>query len=476
MILCDNYLLNGCAIAGDLNTDNKVDLADFAIIADQFLQRVDPQKNWPMRQRDMHHTGRANFTVPDARLNSSFFDNILWQKPSPSSPDQGNFSSTSMVFHDNVGLDAKNIVLGAYHWPKGLQAMDRHTGQLLWFGNPDGGENIARMTPAFSNDGNTVYVVNDATNHPLMAFDAATGPATRYHNGDDPEPDQLALSSPTIGPQGRIWLHRWNDRVYAGTDYTTFISQTWAAASPTFPCFNDPSLYQNGQQLLVIAGGRTVDIVAWDAASASEVWRTSTPGLPTDATATIDPLNGNIYIPYGFDDIAVVGLNKDGQDLWDHTAMPVFQWIPENNEPQRAIAPGCISYDGHTFYFQTNSEAAQGALYAINTADGSVKWSYPTQCQGWEIHSSSPIVTKNDVVIVGNNLGRTYYAIHDNGATPLLLDTLTVDTNGNAQASPTMSPDGILYLPLRTTWTATNGDGQTPSNDIQNVFTAFDLK
>ncbi|MGQ9455611.1 MAG: hypothetical protein ACUVRS_12620 [Armatimonadota bacterium] len=53
---------------------------------------------WQMKQGDMHHTGRADFTVPDSRLNSNFFDVFLWQKPAPGSPNDGSFSSTQMTF------------------------------------------------------------------------------------------------------------------------------------------------------------------------------------------------------------------------------------------------------------------------------------------------------------------------------------------------------------------------------------------
>jgi len=41
---------------------------------------------WAMKQRDMHNTGRAGFTVPENRLNDTFFDIFLWQTRSPGSP------------------------------------------------------------------------------------------------------------------------------------------------------------------------------------------------------------------------------------------------------------------------------------------------------------------------------------------------------------------------------------------------------
>lgn len=112
---------------------------------------------WQMKQRDMHNTGWADYTVPEKRMNDTFFNYFLWQKPAP-----GPISSTSMAFYDGAGPDGADIVVGSYHWPKGVQGLDRHTGAQFWAGNPGGGETIGRITPGFSNDGATLYVVNDA--------------------------------------------------------------------------------------------------------------------------------------------------------------------------------------------------------------------------------------------------------------------------------------------------------------------------
>ena len=227
----------------------------------------------------------------------------------------------------------------------------------------------------------------------------------------------------------------------------------------------------------MISGGRTNLIKAWHGQTGTELWSVNNEvNLPTDATATIDPDDGNIYLPCGFDEISIVGLSKDGQKLWANVAMPVYDWRPGINNPQRAMSAGCLSYDGTTYYFQTNSSSGEGALYAINTTDGAVKWSYPTHSRGWEIHSSSPIVTKNRVILVGNNEGDTYWAILDDGDSPVLLDSYTVAVDGTAQASATISSDGFLYLPIRTTWIVSNGDDQTPSDNVENVFTAFDIR
>ena len=110
-----------------------------------------------------------DYVVPPERLNGSFFDVFFWQARVPGSPIDGNLSSTSMSFFDEAGPNGADIVVGGYHWPKGVQGMDRHTGEVFHRGNPDGGETIGVNTPAFSNDGSVIYVTNDATFPPTSA-------------------------------------------------------------------------------------------------------------------------------------------------------------------------------------------------------------------------------------------------------------------------------------------------------------------
>jgi outer membrane protein assembly factor BamB len=437
--------------------------------------------SWPMKHRDMAHTGRADFVVPSERMNDTFFDSFLWQKRTPGSPGEGNLSSTSMVFFDGAGPAGADIVVAGYHWPKGVQAMNRHNGKFFWAGNPGGGETIGTSTPAFANDGSVIYVVNDATadstfpnGHPLMAFHTTVGPSTFRHNGADANPDHLSMHSPTIAPDGRIFLHAWVDRPYAGTDNGSAITETWAAATAADCGLGDASLYVNDGQLMVVVGSRWGQIKAYDGTTGEELW-TAFLGATVDADVTIDPANGNIYVGCGSDSICCAGLDKYGYPLWLGEAMPVYEYRSGVNNPQRAQSAGCLSHDGATYYFQTNSQQGDGQLYAINTADGFVKWSYPTGSTGWEFIASSPVVTPNGVIVVGNNDGKVYYAIRDDGTQGTLLDTLAVDTAGNARATPTIAPDGTLYLPLRTLWVAGNGDGESPTYQTENLFSAIDL-
>lgn len=431
--------------------------------------------SWPMKQRDQYHTGRADFVVPASRMNDSFFDIILWQTPAPGSPGEGDFGGSSMSFFDGAGPEGGDIVTGTYHWPKGVQGMDRHTGKTFWYGNPAGGEYIANVTPAFSVEGTSIYVINDSTpaNGPLMAFSPVDGPSVFRDNHNDPNPNHLGLGSPVIcWNDGRIFAYNWYDRPYGAWDSGSDIAEIWAAPQPTYSCLNEPSVWTNSENgEIIVSVGRGGFMMAFDDFQ-NVTWQTAMP-TGTDMTPTIDPDSGNIYVAVGTDHIYVVGLDISGSPLWD--AAHVHDFNPVTH-PERAIGTGCLSFDGTTYYFQTVSEQGTGKLYAINTSDGSLKWTCDTQSKGWENHWACPIITQNNIIVVGNNDNDTYFAIEDQGQdNPVLLDTLAVDESGSACNSVTLSSDGLLYLPMRISWTAGNGNGQMPDYTMQNLFCALDL-
>lgn len=436
---------------------------------------ADPDR-WSMKQRDPQHTGRADFTIPDDRK-SNLFDLPLWQTPSPGSPGEGGFTATSMAFVDAAGPENTDIVVGTYHWPKGIMGMDRHTGKTFWSGNPDGGEYIGHITPGFSPDGSTIYVVNDGPPGPLMAMTSTEGPSWYWDNSGQADPWHMQKGSPLVTPDGRIFCFAWCDRAYGAEDSGSALTDVWAAENPLCPCFSEPAwhVFEDGSGVIVV--GRHNAIRRYDDATGLQVWSVEPLPQGTDASATIDPETGNIYVPLGMDSIYIAGLDPNGVPLWSEPALRLYEFIDGTNHRQRAMSAGCLSHDGATYYFQTVSQEATGQLFAVNTADGSTKWVVDTASSGWEADSSCPIVTPNHIVIVGNNDGRRYYAVEDLGqGSYAVVDTLDTADGGNARAGATLSKEGLLYLPVRTTWTAANGNGQTPDFSVQNLFTAFDLR
>ncbi len=437
--------------------------------------------NWHMKQKDQFHTGRANVTIPLQRQGSSFFDAFLWQTPTPGSPNDGRIGAGSMSFFDTAGPDGSDIVVAGYHWPKGIQGMDRHTGEVFWAGNPDGGETIGEITPAFSFDGSTVYVVNDYTSSgaALMGFYTSDSPANFWGNQLDTNPANFQYGSPVYCPSsGTIYAHGWYDKPYGAIDIGVDIYQVWQGARPLGMIYSEPSVWEDPFfGTIVIAAGRDGDLSATDEFG-TEIWAVSMPDS-TDATPSIDPLNGNSYIACGWNDIFVVAVDIFGDPIWEYEAIMVSDTEDGTYSPQHAIDCGCLSHDGATYYFQTVAQDGSGKLYAINTIDGSTKWAFDTQSKGWENYYSCPIITLDNIIVIGNNENGTYFAIRDDGQnTPTLLDTFDVSANSEgyfARASATISSDQTMYLPLCTTWSTSNGSGDTPDFSVQNMFAAFDL-
>jgi outer membrane protein assembly factor BamB len=433
---------------------------------------------WQMKQKDMYNTGRADYSVPSDRQGESFFDSIIWQKAAT-----GAFRGSGFIFYDGAGPDGADVTVCTNAWVNAASGLDRHTGKLFWQTSPGGGDNIGKMIPAFSNDGSTVYITTDAAPGPCIAWSTVEGPGGGiWDNRADTTPAHLSLFSPTVAPDDRIFLHQWSNTCYAGIDNGTAINEVWAASITGIQiCYGDPALYDGQDGLVVVTCGRAGRVAAFDGDSGAVLWDVWT-YQASDGSPTIDPNNGNVYCNAGFGgDIYVVGLDIQGNNLWSDAKVQLHEDNGEPNQAERAQSTGCLSHDGHTYYFQTVGKAANGKLYAANTSDGSLKWSYPTESLApAEMSASCPIVTRNGILVVGNNHSGQYLALRDDGDHATLLDTLEMqpnvfDGNKRAMASPVIAPDGKMYIPGRMHWTVGNGDGDTPTNNVEYCLAAFDL-
>ena len=83
--------------------------------------------------------------------------------------------------------------------------------------------------------------------------------------------------------------------------------------------------------------------------------------------------------------------------------MPVFDFVEGVNQRETCRLGGMPELRWHDLLLPNGRPEGNGRLYAINTVDGTVKWSFETQSAGWDFVASSPIVTRDGVVIVGNN-------------------------------------------------------------------------
>lgn len=434
-------------------------------------------ESWPMFQHDMQHTGRAGFSVPASRLNTGFFDDLQWQTVLP-----GGVGASSPVFYDQAGGSAWDVVAVGYHWPKGLKVVNRRNGQSFWQGLPAGGERIGDNTPAFNPGGSRIYLTNDATENgsfpngrPLMAVASLSGPTIQAHNGGMVSPQLTSIFSPLVAPDGRIFLHQWGGYAGAARDDNSTLSLAWSSATPAEAYYSDPALFTVGSQLRVVSCARNGWIRCYDGDTGAELWSRQV-DYSLDASPTVDPANNHIYVGAGTEHVGVVGLDADGNLLWSEAATRLFTRETGVNEAQRAQSAGCLAHDGSTYYFQTVATDASGALYAVNTDDGSLKWSVATGSRGGEEIMASPIVTQNDVVIVGNNLGGAWWAIRDLGPRGVVLDHKFIPYTGPTRSSPTLSSEGDLYMPEYDLWTVGNASTPHPDHALHNLLSARDLR
>lgn len=116
---------------------------------------------------------------------------------------------------------------------------------------------------------------------------------------------------------------------------------------------------------------------------------------------------------------------------------------PNGNDPKWTysitgdlISSGAaLSADGKTLYFGTHTN---GLLYAINTADGSMKWNYTTG----EI-DNTPVVGPDGTIYVGTYTG-VLYAIIDSGNQATVKWNPTIKTFKGASIA--LSKEGIIYI------------------------------
>ena len=196
-------------------------------------------EEWQMNQKDIWHTGRADYKVPQTKLNDTFFDDIEWQKTTI-----GQSEGSAMIFYDGVGPVGADLVAFGSAGQRRITAVDRHTGAFLWQGGPTAGSNIGKDTGAFSNDGTVFYMTTDISGAHFYAWDTSVGPGTSgtslwWDSSSDPNEHAISMRCPVVAPDGRIFLHRWNNKVSAAQDNGTSLTLCWLASYDALNCISD---------------------------------------------------------------------------------------------------------------------------------------------------------------------------------------------------------------------------------------------
>lgn len=138
------------------------------------------------------------------------------------------------------------------------------------------------------------------------------------------------------------------------------------------------------------------------------------------SSPTIDSQN-NLY--FGSNDGHVYGITRTGTLLWKYpnvtNGLGLFSSSPALSADGTVLYIGC--FDGNT--------------YALNVADGSLKWSYTTNAT-----ESSPAVGSDGTIYIGATNSKLY-ALNPNGTLKW-----SATTGSLIKSSPSVAPNGIVYI------------------------------
>ena len=90
---------------------------------------------------------------------------------------------------------------------------------------------------------------------------------------------------------------------------------------------------------------------------------------------------------------------------------------------------GALSFDQKTYYVQwlkPGATPASGELVALNTADGSKKWSYPNG-----IYADGDVDVDPLYSVVVDKVGKVYFKTYDNGTQTTLITCVQDNGQGN---------------------------------------------
>ena len=221
----------------------------------------------------------------------------------------------------------------------------------------------------------------------------------------------ISLSSPSIGPDGTIYVGAGDQKLYAVNPDGTF---KWS-----FPM---------GGSIVgspAVAGDGTVYLAARDRGlyavrpDGTEKWRVSLSGS-IDSPATIGP-GGTIYLPQCGSGSDLRAYDVDGNQLWSLDP-------PASCKTDAAA----IALDG-TLYFG----AWDGSLNAVEPDGSALKWTYTT---GDIIGYSSPAIGPDGAIYIGSRDDKLH-AVNPDGS-----PRWTFTTGGDINSSPAVGADSTVYV------------------------------
>ncbi|MFC6996791.1 outer membrane protein assembly factor BamB family protein [Rufibacter roseus] len=236
-------------------------------------------------------------------------------------------------------------------------------------------------------------------------------------------------SSPVIGDDGTIYYVEGNgspvntSKVVAVTDNGSTATLKWATATASYIA-NAPSIGPDGH-IYVNTWQNANMVYKLNGATGEVMWTKGGRGA-SNTTPAVDT-QGNIY--HG----SRLQSSDGGLYSWSPTGDKRWQIV---NQGAFYTAP-VLSKDETTVYALNTNE---GKLWAVNTADGTMKWSESVG-MGSGTHGSSLSMGADGTIYYTTNAH--VVAITDNGATGSV--KWSADVTGAAQSGVVIGPNGDLY-------------------------------
>ena len=269
---------------------------------------------------------------------------------------------------------------------------------------------IKTSNPVFSIDGKTFYLPTANQKGDLNAYNVTDGSknwnfgitSITYGGGS------------TVGPDDVIYQGARDGKLYAINKQGT---QKWVydtgATNKNLDCF--PAVISDGSIVYILDGDNVLHAI--NTSNGSKNWSQNLEGTVNKAGAVAIDKDGRIYVGTRS---YIYAFSQEGEQLWRASAT--------------VTEIGSFAIDGSTLYAAQISGAG---LVAINTADGSIKWTVPANGDAY-----APVVGKNGNVYFVDKGGKSLYAVNSQGV---------LEWKFNAGAAltycfPVLDEKGIIYF------------------------------
>ncbi len=264
--------------------------------------------------------------------------------------------------------------------------------------------------PAVGPDG-TVYV--SCVDGSIHAVDPSNGHAKWNYSTATGTSGALFASSPAIGENGAtLFVGGIDGNLYAINTSNGSLKWTFLTNNVGYPVTSSPAIDSHGTVYVSVDDGYLYAIkpavigatLKWRARITDDGYGAPVTGLACYnswlcllSSPAIGP-DGAIYVG-GYSDVyfaTLYAVNPDGSDKWHKQLSTAF-----NLTAEAIVSSPAVAADG-TVYVQTNS---YGLLFAVDSADGSILWTYPTSSSPPSGGESSPAIGPDGTVYVGTEGG-----------------------------------------------------------------------